>query len=135
MSWKVKIIRWGEVSGSVGQPGHSPAAPGGYYEAAAGGGGADYYAAGAGREGREPDGVWAGDGCRELGLEPGSVIDTEAFKTIYDRHVDPRDGSRIGRALTDQDVHQLYAGMLAGEPGATAERKQELLYAGSGAGG
>lgn len=105
----------------------SHAAPGGYYEAVAGGGGAEYYAAGAGREGKEPDGVWAGDGCRDLDLEQGSVIDAEVFKTIYDEHIEPRDGSRIGRALTDQDVHQLYAGMLAGEPGATAERKAELF--------
>lgn len=105
----------------------SHAAPGGYYQGASGGGGADYYAAGAGREGKEPDGTWTGDGCRDLGIEPGSVVDGEAFKTIYDNHVDPRDGSRIGRALTDRDVHQLYAEMLNGEPGATAERRQELF--------
>ena len=117
--------RAGGEQGLSGNLSVSRAAPGGYYEAASGGG-ADYYAAGAGREGKEPEGTWAGDGCRDLGLEPGSVIGGDAFKTIYDNHVDPRDGSRIGRALTDQDVHQLYAGMLNGEPGATAERRQEL---------
>ena len=102
------------------------ASPGYYTEQASRG--TDYYAAGAGAEkpGREPEGVWTGDGCRDLGLEPGAFVDHEAFGAIFGSHVDPRDGSRIGRALTAPDAEAIYGKLLEAEPGATAERREEL---------
>src|SRR5262245_23340991 len=67
--------------------------------------GTDYYAAGAGapsggKSGSEPEGTWAGDGCADLGLEAGAFVDHEAFGSIFGSHIDPRNGSPIGRALS-----------------------------------
>jgi conjugative relaxase-like TrwC/TraI family protein len=103
------------------------ASPGYYTEQASRG--TDYYAAGAGdaKPGREPEGVWTGDGCPDLGLQPGAFVDHEAFAAIYGSHVDPRDGSRIGRALSHRDAEAIYGRMLDAEPGATAERRAELF--------
>jgi conjugative relaxase-like TrwC/TraI family protein len=95
--------------------------------------GADYYSAGAGIEGTEPPGLWTGDGCPDLGLEPGSVVDHDAFRVIYGEHVDPRDGSRIGRALQapteTKDADEIYRRLLAAEPDATGERREQLRIA------
>jgi len=91
--------------------------------------GTDYYAAGAGQEkpGSEPAGVWTGDGCADLGLKSGAEVDHDAFGYICGSHVDPRDGSRIGRAMSHRDAAAIYGGMLAAEPSATAQRKDELM--------
>ncbi len=70
--------------------------------------------------------MWTGDGCRDLGLEPGAFVDHEAFGAIFGSHVDPRDGSRIGRPLTAPDAEAIYGKLLEAEPGAIAERRQEL---------
>ncbi len=90
--------------------------------------GTDYYAAGAGaaKPGSEPEGVWTGDGCPDLGLQVGTEVDHEAFGYIFGSHVDPRDGSRIGRAMEHRDVEAIYGDMLHAEPAATAQRKDEL---------
>ena len=90
--------------------------------------GTDYYAAGAGQEksASEPAGVWTGDGCPDLGLKVGAEVDHEAFGFIFGSHVDPRDGSRIGRAMSHRDAESVYGSMLAAEPSATALRKDEL---------
>jgi TrwC relaxase len=103
------------------------ASPGYYTEQAERG--TDYYAAGAGSEktGSEPAGTWAGDGCRDLGLESGAIVDHGAFGSIFGSHIDPRDGSRIGRAMSRRDAEAIYGGMLNAEPGATAERRAELF--------
>jgi conjugative relaxase-like TrwC/TraI family protein len=102
------------------------ASPGYYTEQASRG--TDYYAASAGSEkaGREPEGTWAGDGCSDLGLEPGAVVDHEVFATIFGSHIDPRDGSQIGRKLTAPTAEAIYGRLLDAEPGAMAERRQEL---------
>jgi hypothetical protein len=103
------------------------ASPGYYTEQASRG--PDYYAAGAGaaKPGREPEGAWTGDGCRDPGLEQGAFVDHEAFAAIYGSHVDPRDGSRVGRALSHRDAEAIYGDLLNAEPGATAERRDELF--------
>jgi hypothetical protein len=90
--------------------------------------GTDYYAASAGQEkpGSEPVGVWTGDGCADLGLKSGAEVDHEAFGYIFGSHIDPRDGSRIGRAMSHRDAETIYGGMLAAEPSATAQCKDEL---------
>ena len=100
----------------------------GYYSSQASRG-ADYYSAGAGSEkpGTEPPGTWAGDGLADLGLEEGAEIDHEAFGYIFSGHVDPRDGSKIGRTLKARDPEAIYGKLLDAEPGATAERRAELF--------
>jgi conjugative relaxase-like TrwC/TraI family protein len=91
--------------------------------------GTDYYAAGAGSErpGSEPAGVWTGDGCSDLGLEIGTEVDHEAFGRIFGSHIDPREGTRIGRAMRHRDAEEIYQDLLGAEPGATAERRAELF--------
>jgi TrwC relaxase len=103
------------------------ASPGYYTEQATRG--TDYYAAGAGSEkrGSEPAGVWTGDGCPDLGLQVGAEADDEGFGYIFGSHVDPRGGSRIGRAMRHRDAEEIYETLLDAEPGATAERRGELF--------
>ena len=58
----------------------------GYYMAPAEGGG-------------EPPGRWWGRGAAALGLEPGSLVEREAYDLVVDQRVDPRDGvSKLGRS-------------------------------------
>src|SRR5271166_7030293 len=79
--------------------------------------GTDYYAAGAGSDepGSEPAGIWAGDGCPDLGLEMGAVVDHEVFGKIFGGHIDPRTGSKIGRAMRNRDAEAIYGDLLTGE--------------------
>ena len=92
--------------------------------------GTDYYAAGAGAEkpGREPEGIWTGDGCRDLGLEPGAFVDHEAFADDLRQPRRPA-GRLAGSAgpLSHRDAEAIYARLLNAEPGATAERREELF--------
>jgi conjugative relaxase-like TrwC/TraI family protein len=103
------------------------ASPGYYTEQASRG--TDYYAAGAGSEepGSETAGVWTGDGCPDLGLKAGTEVDHETFGRIFGSHIDPRDGSRIGRSMRHRDAEAIYGDLLDAEPGATAERRAELF--------
>jgi len=91
--------------------------------------GTDYYAAGAGADkpGSEPAGIWTGDGCPDLGLEVGAEVDHKAFERIFGSHIDPRHGSRIGRAMRRRNAEAIYGDLLDAEPSATAERRAELF--------
>ncbi len=75
----------------------------------------------------EPEGTWTGAGCPELGLVIGSAVSPGVFVRLFGEHADPRDGSRLGRAMSRyQDWRAGYAAALAAEPEATAERRAEL---------
>jgi conjugative relaxase-like TrwC/TraI family protein len=96
-----------------------------YYTQAARG--TDYYSADAQKGGTEPAGIWTGTGCPDLGLEVGRVVKEDVFAQLFDSHVDPRTGERIGRAMARSDAEAIYGRLLDAEPGATAERKSELF--------
>ena len=86
----------------------------------------EYYLAPA-EKGGEPPGVWAGRGLAALGLTAGTVIDRAGFEKLFDEHVDPRTGERLGRKpqqfKTEQDI---YAELAGAEPHATGARLAEL---------
>ena len=90
--------------------------------------GPEYYSAGAGIEGLDPEGVWTGRGCPELGLAVDAAIDKGVFLELYGKHTDPRTGDRLGRAMPKFKTtwREIYAGLAAVEPEATAERRHEL---------
>ena len=102
--------------------GHDPA----YYTRQAGKGPA-YYSSAAGKGGMEPEGTWTGAGCPELGLPVGSAVSPDVFVSLFGEHRDPRDGSRLGRAMSQyRDWRPAFAAACAAEPEATAERLAEL---------
>ena len=92
--------------------------------------GAGYYLSPAERGG-EPPGIWTGKGVTELGLRPGAVVDRAVFEPLYGQHLDPRDPAgqtRLGRAPGKyRPAEEIYAAMLAAEPHATAERRDQLM--------
>jgi hypothetical protein len=101
--------------------GHDPA----YYTQAAKG--PEYYSSAAGRSGMEPAGIWTGAGCPELGLAVGAAVNPEVFVSLFGEHKDPRDGARLGRAMSRyRDWRAGYDEALKAEPEATAERRAEL---------
>ena len=66
---------------------------------------------------------------RELGLEPGSEVDRQAYKLLVAEHLDPRDGvTRLGRAPGNAAARAeaRYQEKLKAEPHATNSRKFEL---------
>lgn len=93
--------------------------------------GAGYYLS-ASQKGGEPPGRWVGEGAADLGFHDGEVVDRAPFERLYGQFADPRDQTgqaRLGRAPQQfQPVEEIYAGMLAAEPEATAERRAELMY-------
>jgi TrwC relaxase/AAA domain len=89
--------------------------------------GPEYYSAAAGKAGMEPEGTWTGAGCPELGLTIGAAVDPAVFVPLFGEFRDPRDGTRLGRAMSRYaDWRAGYAEALAMEPEATAERRAEL---------
>lgn len=101
--------------------GHDPA----YYTQAAKG--PEYYSSAAGKSGMEPAGTWTGAGCPELGLAIGTAVNPGVFVSLFGEHKDPRDGSRLGRAMSRyRDWRAGYDEALKAEPEATAERRAEL---------
>ncbi|MEU0093886.1 MobF family relaxase [Kribbella sp. NPDC006257] len=84
----------------------------------------------------EPPGRWSGRGAEALGLT--GEVDTQDMTALYERFIDPRDEAfrdpvrwdeaetlgHTGRAYKTEA--QVYADLLAREPGATAERRREL---------
>jgi conjugative relaxase-like TrwC/TraI family protein len=91
--------------------------------------GVGYYLSPA-EHGGEPPGIWTGKDVAELGLEPGGIVDRKVFEPLYARHRDPRDPSgqvRLGRASGNyKPADAIYETLLAVEPHATAERREQL---------
>ena len=86
---------------------------------------ASYYIQ-ASQTGGEPPGRWWGPGARALGFEPGQTVERKAYDLLFGERKAP-DGTRLGRAPDGgRKAADLYAGLLAAEPHATAERKREL---------
>jgi conjugative relaxase-like TrwC/TraI family protein len=80
----------------------------------------------ASENGGEPPGRWWGPGAKALGLEPGKVVDREAYDLLFGERKAP-DGTPLGRPPGSvRKAADLYARLLAAEPHATAERKREL---------
>lgn len=74
----------------------------------------------------EAPGRWSGRGAAALGLAPGSEVERPVYEAVY-RQVDPRDGSKLGRAPGGfGKFAALLAQLKAQEPEATAERLLEL---------
>ena len=54
-----------------------------------------------GQGGGEPPGRWWGKGAEALGLEPGSLVERQAYDRVVDQRLDPRDGvTKLGRSPT-----------------------------------
>ncbi|GAA3537314.1 hypothetical protein GCM10022222_21250 [Amycolatopsis ultiminotia] len=84
----------------------------------------------------EPPGRWYGAGAEKLGLI--GLVDEQDMRAVYEQFVDPRDEAfrdpkrwagastlgHTGRNYPTAD--ELYAAALDAEPGATAERREEL---------
>ena len=86
---------------------------------------ASYYIQ-ASESGGEPPGRWWGRGAAALGLEPGQVVEREAYDLLFGERKAP-DGTQLGRPPGGgRKAADIYARLLAAEPHATAERKQEL---------
>ena len=86
---------------------------------------ASYYIQ-ASESGGEPPGRWWGPGAKALGFEPGQTVEREPYDLLFGERKGP-DGTRLGRPPgSGRKAADLYAGLLAAEPHATAERKREL---------
>ena len=86
---------------------------------------ASYYIQ-ASETGGEPPGRWWGPGARTLGFEPGQTVERKRYDLLFGERKAP-DGTQLGRPPGNgRKAADLYAGLLAAEPHATAERKREL---------
>src|SRR5207302_11466634 len=86
---------------------------------------ASYYSQ-ASEGGGEPPGRWWGPGVKALGFEPGQTVEREPYDLLFGERKGP-DGTQLGRPPgSGRKAADLYAGLLAAEPHATAERKREL---------
>ena len=86
---------------------------------------ASYYIQ-ASETGGEPPGRWWGPGAKALGFEPGQTVEREPYDLLFGERRAP-DGTQLGRPPgSGRKAADLYAGLLAAEPHATAERKREL---------
>jgi conjugative relaxase-like TrwC/TraI family protein len=80
----------------------------------------------ASESGGEPPGRWWGPGAAALGLEPGQVVDRDAYDLLFGQRKAP-DGTPLGRPPGNgRKAADIYARLLAAEPQATAERRREL---------
>jgi TrwC relaxase/AAA domain len=83
----------------------------------------------------EPPGIWTGRGCPELGLPVGSPVDNKVMERLYGGFIDPRDPNHqatLGRAPSgfagnDDKLAGRIAGLLAAEPEATRERRDQII--------
>jgi hypothetical protein len=74
----------------------------------------------------EPPGRWWGPGARALGFQPGQQVERKPYDLLFGQRKAP-DGTPLGRPPGNgRKVADLYAGLLAAEPYATAERQREL---------
>ena len=106
----------------------------GYLTRAVATGRENYYLSAVAEHG-EPPGTWTGRGCPELGLPAGSQVDNKVMERLYDAFIDPRDPEHevtLGRAPSgfagnDDKIADRIAGLLAAEPGATQERRDQII--------
>jgi len=106
----------------------------GYLTRAVATGRENYYLSAVAEHG-EPPGIWTGLGCPELGLPVGSRVDNKVMERLYGAFIDPRDPTckaTLGRAPSgfvgnDDKVAALVAGLLAAEPEATPERRDQVI--------
>ena len=76
--------------------------------------------------GGEPPGRWWGPGAQALGLEPSQLVERKPYDLLFGKHQAP-DGTQLGKPPgSGRKAADIYATLLAAEPHATAERKQEL---------
>jgi len=74
----------------------------------------------------EAPGRWFGKGAEALGFAEGQVVEAAPFLAVY-QQVHPVTGERMGRAPGGYaKTKDILAGLLAGEPHATVERRIEL---------
>jgi hypothetical protein len=74
----------------------------------------------------EAPGRWFGRGAEALGFDGGQVVEAAPFLAVY-AQVHPVTGERLGRAPGRYAAKtDILAGLLAGEPHATGERRVEL---------
>lgn len=112
----------------------------GYLTRAVATGRENYYLSAVAEHG-EPPGIWTGLGCPELGLPAGSQVDNKVMERLYGAFIDPRDPDRkatLGRAPSrfdgnDDKVSALIASVLAAEPEATPERRDQVIMQALGA--
>jgi hypothetical protein len=80
----------------------------------------------ASERGGEPPGRWWGPAAKALDLEPGQVVERKPYDLLFGRRQAP-DGTQLGRPFgAGRKAADIYTGLLAAEPHATAERKREL---------
>jgi conjugative relaxase-like TrwC/TraI family protein len=80
----------------------------------------------ASENGGEPPGRWWGPGAKALGLDPGQVVERDAYDLLFGQRKAP-DGTPLGRpGGGGRKAGDIYARLLAAEPHATAERRHEL---------
>jgi TrwC relaxase/AAA domain/Domain of unknown function (DUF5710) len=110
-------------------PGYDAAYPWQTIGAAEGGkSSTDYYMSPA-EGGGEPPGRWWGKAAAALGLEPGSLVERQAYDLLVDQRVDPRDGiSKLSRSPHKgiERADAVYEKLLAAEPEATRGRRRAL---------
>jgi conjugative relaxase-like TrwC/TraI family protein len=83
----------------------------------------------------EPPGIWTGRGGPELGLPVGSEVDNKVMERLYGAFTDPRDSAHqatLGRAPSGyagqhDKLADRIAGLLAAEPDATPERRDQII--------
>src|SRR6266542_2634809 len=106
----------------------------GYLTRAVATGRENYYVSAVAEHG-EPPGIWTGRGCPGLGLAVGSQVDNKVMERLYGAFADPRDPAgqaTLGRAPSgfaghDEKIAGRIAGLLAAEPEATAERRDQII--------
>ena len=106
----------------------------GYLTRAVATGRENYYLSAVAEHG-EPPGIWTGRGCPELGLAAGSQVDNKVMERLYGAFADPRDPAgeaTLGRAPSgfaghDEKIAGRIAGLLAAEPEATHERRDQII--------
>ncbi len=106
----------------------------GYLTRAVATGRENYYLSAVAEHG-EPPGIWAGRGCPELGLAAGAEVDGRVMERLYGAFIDPRDPEHkatLGRAPSgfagnSDRVSERITRLLAAEPEATAERRDEII--------
>ena len=76
--------------------------------------------------GVEPPGRWWGPGAEALGFTDGQTVERKPYDLVFGERKAP-DGTQLGRPPgSGRKAADLYVQLLAAEPHATSERKQEL---------